>query len=120
LQSLPPSPDYPRILPLGDAALTVEFGNAISPELNDQVVALDIALASADLDGIIETAPSYRSLLICYEPLAISSTSSLSNCAACCHAPARRPKLMRRRGPYRCSMTRPMATIWRRSRSVWL
>lgn len=71
-RSLPPSPSYPRFLPVGEAALTVEFGNAIAPELNQQVVALDLALAAADLAGIIETAPSYRSLLICYEPLEIS------------------------------------------------
>jgi KipI family sensor histidine kinase inhibitor len=71
-RSLPPSPDYPRFLPVGDAALTIEFGDAISPELNEQVVALDLALTAAELDGIIETAPSYRSLLICYEPLEIS------------------------------------------------
>ncbi len=65
-------PTYPRFLPLGDAALSVEFGDAITPDLNAQVVALEIALAAAELDGIIETAPSYRSLLICYEPLEIS------------------------------------------------
>lgn len=69
---MPPSPCYPRFLPVGDAALTVEFGDTITPELNAQVVALDIALAAAELDGIIETVPSYRSLLICYEPLEIS------------------------------------------------
>ena len=57
---------------MGDAALSVEFGDAISPELNARVVALDLALAAAELDGIVETAPSYRSLLICYEPLEIS------------------------------------------------
>ncbi|MGA3400668.1 MAG: 5-oxoprolinase subunit PxpB [Acetobacteraceae bacterium] len=65
-------PCYPRFLPVGDAALTVEFGDAITPELNARVVALDIALAAAEIDGIIETAPSYRSLLICYEPAEIS------------------------------------------------
>lgn len=69
---MPRSPCYPRFLPVGDAALTVEFGDAITPELIAQVVALDIALAAAELDGIIETVPSYRSLLICYEPLEIS------------------------------------------------
>lgn len=63
---------YPRFLPLGDSALTVEFGDMIAPEINAQVVALDLALAAAELDGIIETAPSYRSLLVCYDPLAIS------------------------------------------------
>ena len=65
-------PAYPRFLPVGDAALTVEFGNAIAPDVNQAVVALDLALAGSELDGIIETVPSYRSLLICYEPLEIS------------------------------------------------
>ena len=69
---MPPSPHYPRFLPVGDAALTVEFGDAISPELNAQVVALELALAAEELKGIIEAAPSYRSLLICYDPLEIS------------------------------------------------
>jgi KipI family sensor histidine kinase inhibitor len=71
-QSILSSPPYPRFLPVGDTALSVEFGDAITPELNQQVVALDLALAAAELDGIIETAPSYRSLLVCYEPLEIS------------------------------------------------
>ena len=65
-------PGYPRFLPVGDAALTVEFGNTITPEVNQAVTALDLALAGAELDGIIETVPSYRSLLICYDPLEIS------------------------------------------------
>jgi KipI family sensor histidine kinase inhibitor len=60
---------YPRFLPVGDGALSVEFGETISPALNAQVVALDIAVAAAELDGIIETVPSYRSLLICYDPV---------------------------------------------------
>jgi KipI family sensor histidine kinase inhibitor len=64
-------PRYPRFLPVGDAALSVEFGDAITPDLNARVVGLEIALAAAEFDGIIETAPSYRSLLICYEPLEI-------------------------------------------------
>lgn len=63
---------YPRFLPVGDAAITVEFGNKVDPGLNDKVIALDIALAAAELDGIRETVPSYRSLLVCYDPLEIS------------------------------------------------
>jgi KipI family sensor histidine kinase inhibitor len=66
------APGYPRFAPVGDTALTVEFGNAVAPELNDQVIALDTALAAADLDGIVETVPSYRSLLVSYEPLETS------------------------------------------------
>ena len=59
---------YPRFLPVGDTALTVEFGEAIDPAINAAVMALDRALAAAEIAGITETVPTYRSLLICYEP----------------------------------------------------
>ena len=67
-QILPPNDPYPRFLHVGDTALTVEFGDAIDPAINAAVIALDLALAAAELPGIIETVPTYRSLLICYEP----------------------------------------------------
>jgi KipI family sensor histidine kinase inhibitor len=53
-------------------ALAVEFGDSIDPEVNAGVVALDRLLASLDLPGILETVPTYRSLLIHYEPAEIS------------------------------------------------
>ena len=59
---------YPRFLPVGDTALTVEFGEAIDPAVNAAVIALDRALAAAEIPGIVETVPTYRSLLVCYEP----------------------------------------------------
>jgi KipI family sensor histidine kinase inhibitor len=62
----------PRFLPVGDSALSVEFGNAISPPINNAVVSLDIALLAAELEGIVETVPSFRSLLICYDPGVLS------------------------------------------------
>ncbi len=67
-----PERAYPRFLPVGDIALTVEFGDEITLALNDAVVRLDIALAAAELKGIIETVPGYRSLLICYDPMEMS------------------------------------------------
>ena len=62
---------YPRFLPVGDLALSVEFGDVIDPVLNAAVIALDVALAAAELPGITETVPTYRSLLICYDPAEI-------------------------------------------------
>jgi 5-oxoprolinase (ATP-hydrolysing) subunit B len=59
----------PRFLPCGDAAVTVEFGDTIDPELNAQVLALDAALAGRP--WLVETVPTYRSLLVHYDPLAI-------------------------------------------------
>lgn len=60
----------PRILPSGDNALVVEFGRVIDPALNDVVLALD--RAAADLPGVVETVPTYRSLLVVYEPETVS------------------------------------------------
>ena len=59
---------YPQFLPVGDSALTVEFANAIDPAVNAAVQALDRAIAASNLEGIVETAPTIRSLLVIYEP----------------------------------------------------
>jgi KipI family sensor histidine kinase inhibitor len=59
---------FPRFLPVGDSALTVEFEDEIDPGVNALVRALDRAIAVSNLAGIIETVPSFRSLLIIYEP----------------------------------------------------
>jgi KipI family sensor histidine kinase inhibitor len=59
----------PRILPCGDAALAVEFGSAIDPRLNARVLALDVR-ANAGIAGVVETVPTYRSLLVHYDPVA--------------------------------------------------
>lgn len=66
---------YPRVLPVGDTAFTVEFGAAIEERLAAQVQALDAALAAASLPGIRETTPSYRALLVVYDPHRTSPTT---------------------------------------------
>jgi len=58
----------PRILPSGDAAITVEFSREISAAANQRVLALDRALAHEPIAGITETVPTYRSLLVHYDP----------------------------------------------------
>jgi KipI family sensor histidine kinase inhibitor len=60
----------PRILPCGDAALTVEFGADVDPVVNARVLGLDAAVASAKIAGVIETIPTYRSLFVQYDPVA--------------------------------------------------
>ncbi|HEX7789265.1 MAG TPA: 5-oxoprolinase subunit PxpB [Afipia sp.] len=61
----------PRILPSGDTALTVEFGRSIDPAISRQVLALDRTIASEAVTGVLETVPTYRSLLVHYDPLLI-------------------------------------------------
>ncbi|MEM6489229.1 MAG: 5-oxoprolinase subunit PxpB [Pseudomonadota bacterium] len=65
----------PRFLPFGDAALIVEFGREKDRALSAAVLALDAAVAAAKLPGITETAPSFRSLLVQFDPLATEAAS---------------------------------------------
>lgn len=64
-------PALPRLLPSGDAAVTVEFGRVIDEQANHRVLALDRALADAPIEGVTETVPTYRSLLVHYDPVRI-------------------------------------------------
>ncbi|MBM3956522.1 MAG: 5-oxoprolinase subunit PxpB [Gemmatimonadetes bacterium] len=66
MSSATPS-DYPRILPAGDQAVTVEFGDRIDLDLNRRVYAFAEALEEAALPGVVEAVPSYRSLLVQYD-----------------------------------------------------
>ncbi|MGC9398758.1 MAG: 5-oxoprolinase subunit PxpB [Anaerolineae bacterium] len=59
---------YPRILPVGEAAFTVEFGNRVDARLTARVHALDALLTPDTLPGFIETVPTYRALLVRYDP----------------------------------------------------
>ena len=58
----------PRYLPAGESALVVEFGAAIDPKIHDHVLALDAALQQTKWEGVIETVPTYRSLMIHFDP----------------------------------------------------
>jgi 5-oxoprolinase (ATP-hydrolysing) subunit B len=60
-------PGY-RLLDSGDRALTVELGRAVDPAINTRVIALDAALRGAGRPGLLETVPTYRSLLVLYDP----------------------------------------------------
>ena len=57
-----------RFLPAGDAGIVVELGDTIDLELNARVRALDRALQATPFDGYVEAIPSYRSLLVFFDP----------------------------------------------------
>ena len=63
------SSPYPRIVPCSESALLVEFGDAIDATINARVLGLDRAIAAAKIEGVIETVPTYRSLVLHYDPL---------------------------------------------------
>ena len=64
--------DEPRFLVAGDQAIVVELGNAIDPAVNLRVHALLHAVEGEGLAGVKDLVPSYRSLLVNYDPLATS------------------------------------------------
>ena len=61
----------PRLLPSGDSAITVEFSRNIDDAANRRVLALDRTLAREPVAGVTETVPTYRSLLVHYDPVQI-------------------------------------------------
>ena len=57
-----------RFLLTGDTSVCVEFGNEISEAINAKIRAYNIALQNSKIPGIVETVPTYRSLMIHYDP----------------------------------------------------
>ena len=61
----------PRFLPCGDLAVSVELADEISLEANARVLALEYLIRQRRVAGITETLPTYRALLVYYEPAEI-------------------------------------------------
>ena len=56
-----------KIFPLSNNALTIEFGNEISPELNNLVLKLAQFFEQHQFPGLNEIVPAYASLAIFYD-----------------------------------------------------
>ncbi len=63
-----------RFLPAGDTALVVEFGDVVDRTVSDRVIALADAIDARAVPGIVELVPTFRSLMIHYDPLQIEAT----------------------------------------------
>lgn len=61
-----------RFLDAGECALSVEFGQVIDDALAARVLALDAALAARPVAGVLETVPTYRALMVHYDPLLLA------------------------------------------------
>jgi inhibitor of KinA len=59
-----------RFLPAGDRGLVVEFGDTVDRGLSGAVLQLQSALRAAALPGVVETVPTFRSLMVYFDPLA--------------------------------------------------
>ncbi|GAB5470413.1 MAG: 5-oxoprolinase subunit PxpB [Rhodospirillales bacterium] len=64
--------DWPRFRAAGDSGLIVEFGDSLDRQVNNAVLAFDRRLRAAEIAGVGETAPTLRSVLLRFDPLALA------------------------------------------------
>lgn len=60
---------WPHFRPAGECALSIEFAAEISPATNARVRALLAALDASSPVGLRDAVPSYRALLLLYDPI---------------------------------------------------
>lgn len=60
--------DEVRFLTAGDAAVVVEFGKTIQEQANRKVGVLAESLVREPVAGVVDMVPSFRSLLVCFDP----------------------------------------------------
>ncbi len=70
-----------RFLPAGDLALSVEFPDPIDDALSERLRVLERRVGQ--LPGVTETVPSFRALLVYYEPETIGYDALCGAIAAC-------------------------------------
>jgi KipI family sensor histidine kinase inhibitor len=61
----------PRFLHAGDTALVVEFGERIDRNVSALVLSLARRLEAEAIPGVVEVVPTFRSLMVHYEPLSL-------------------------------------------------
>ena len=72
LKSEPEGQRFPRVVPAGDSAILIELGSEIAPEISSMVFALTDLIKDAGLNSGLEVLPTYRSVLVYYDPLVCS------------------------------------------------
>jgi inhibitor of KinA len=74
-------PPY-KVLTAGDTGLVVEFGDGVDRQLSAFVLALARRLNEARLEGITETVPTFRSLMVYYDPIALPAAELIARIEA--------------------------------------
>ncbi|MBS1919658.1 MAG: 5-oxoprolinase subunit PxpB [Bacteroidetes bacterium] len=69
------------IFSLGDAAITIDFGNIINEKINDYVLDLFHAFQQRPFSGMVDLIPAYSSLSIYYDPVKLRKSISHSETA---------------------------------------
>lgn len=64
-----------KIAPLGLDAVSVEFGDTISIDLNERAIAFADALAAEPFEGLLEAFPAYSSVTVAFDPKVVRRSS---------------------------------------------
>jgi len=64
-----------RVHLAGDTALVVEFGDVIDRRISAKVLALARRLTQLELPGVVECVPTFRSLMVHYDPFELPTTT---------------------------------------------
>ncbi len=62
----------------GDTAVVVEFGNEVSADLSNLALSADLVLGQKKISGVVETVPTFRSLMVHYDPLITSAAELIT------------------------------------------
>ena len=62
----------PTISPVGDCAISIDFGQVIDPKINRHIRQITEQIKDLQLDGIIELVPTYCALLVQYDAMVYS------------------------------------------------
>ncbi len=68
---------FPRVVPAGDSAILIELGSEVDPEISSRVFALTDLMRDAGLNSGLEILPTYRSVLVYYDPFVSSYAEML-------------------------------------------
>lgn len=58
-----------KYIAAGDKALIIEFGDKIEEEVSNKIRELNLTIANSNILGIDEMVPTYRSLMVIYDPM---------------------------------------------------
>lgn len=84
------SDGFPRLVPVADRAVLVEFGATVDEAVHDAVLALDRALAAALIPGVTEIVPAMVNLLVVFDPLLTDHATVVSTLRPLLDAPKAR------------------------------
>ncbi len=63
----------PRLVPMGDRALVIEFGDRLDPELSARIAAAAQQLRASPPPGVLDIVPAYTTLALHYDPAVIGA-----------------------------------------------